>query len=194
MPVFQRLGSYVRSVYRPIGIRRSKIRVINFRQVAPLCLINLMNFESTDVFRIKRRWSAPEIITKLVDSSFEDVSRNVGHQTQWPHFSAHRVGSRSRITSKRMLRGGWTVMRWRRPTVWVFYAIATDAAGTMCPGHMRFLNRPAVLSMCSLFDSSHIPGAPITCCRLFPLICYAGCVRPFRFSIHHPDWRQSDGK
>jgi len=32
----------------------------NFRQVAPLCLINLMNFESTCVFRIKRR-SVPRI-------------------------------------------------------------------------------------------------------------------------------------
>jgi len=29
--------------------------------MVPLCLTNLVNFELTDVFRIKRHWSMPKI-------------------------------------------------------------------------------------------------------------------------------------
>jgi len=39
----------------PLAFVESKIRVVNFRQVASLCLINLMNFVSTDVLRLKWR-------------------------------------------------------------------------------------------------------------------------------------------
>jgi len=38
----------------PLAFVESKIKVINFCQVSPLCLIYFVNSESTDVFRIKR--------------------------------------------------------------------------------------------------------------------------------------------
>ena len=42
--------------------RWSKIRVINVRYLTILYLVNLINFEPIDVFRIKQHWSVPKII------------------------------------------------------------------------------------------------------------------------------------
>ena len=39
----------------PVAVVESEIRIAYFRQVAPLCVINLMNSGLTDVFRTKRR-------------------------------------------------------------------------------------------------------------------------------------------
>jgi len=45
-----------------VVVVESKRRVADFRQVVPLCVINLIRSELTDVLRTKRRWSLPKVM------------------------------------------------------------------------------------------------------------------------------------
>jgi len=46
----------------PLSFAESKIQVIIFCQVAPLCMMHFRNMESRDMFRIKRCWNVPKIM------------------------------------------------------------------------------------------------------------------------------------
>jgi len=65
----------------------SKIQVVNFRHVAPLCMINLMNTESTNVCRIRWCWRMPKIMN--ISSGILKIywyADDVSLQRQWPRF------------------------------------------------------------------------------------------------------------
>jgi len=57
---FVQTSSAKKLCWTPLSIRWSKVLVINFCQVTPLCMINLRNMEQMHVFRIKRCWSVPK--------------------------------------------------------------------------------------------------------------------------------------
>ena len=46
----------------PTAVVESKIRVVDFHQVAPICVIKLTNTELTNVSRTKPSWSVPKIM------------------------------------------------------------------------------------------------------------------------------------
>jgi len=56
--IFQLFGKL--NAELPLIIHWSEIWVVNFCQVAPPCMMNLMNMESTGGFRIKQSWSEPK--------------------------------------------------------------------------------------------------------------------------------------
>jgi len=51
-----------------VAVVDSETWVADFRQVAPLCVMNLMELELTDVFRTKRRRRVPKIVCIFVQA------------------------------------------------------------------------------------------------------------------------------
>jgi len=70
----------------PYHLLKVKLGVVNVCQVAPLCTINMINFDSTDVFRIKLAFKCAkimEISSGVLKTLAEDEPSNSGLTFYW---------------------------------------------------------------------------------------------------------------
>jgi len=74
----------------PLAFIESKMQVVHFRRVASLCVINIINLITTDVFTIKWRWSVPKIM-EIGSGILKMWAADVSRQRKWPHFLNHPV-------------------------------------------------------------------------------------------------------